>query len=1021
VSGLKNFSLLAKTRVVFMLAMGAVVLTAYAAYSIGEAFSARVALLDELKIAAASANESLPAALTAADTPAARSVLDTFRREPTVRSATLYDADGKIFVHLPLVLGATASEARMPAWAAGNFDAVRYPGPFDMRVSMPVSADGARVATLVLNVDLRPLFSPLRPAALCALLAVLGASVVGYALAMHLQRSLIAVPVGKLHALTRDAWEGRDFGMRGIVDSSDEVGSLIGYVNKMLGELEKRDTDLRAYQNELESRVRERTLRLDAAVVDAKETVEKAEAASRAKSEFLARMSHEIRTPMNAVLGMTQLLRHATTLDDRQRRYADVIHQSGTSLLGIINDILDFSKIEAGKLELDMAPFSLREVVEDAVDILAEKAHSKGLELLCDIPADVETAVYGDGQRLRQIIINLVGNAVKFTERGEVRVIVRHKALDKQRSTFRIEVVDTGVGIKPESCASIFESFAQEDNSITRKHGGTGLGLAICRQLVELMGGEMGVKSTPGEGSTFHFTVALMNDNATVRGLRPAVLKGTRVLIVDDNTRTRQIVAGHLKSWGVTVTEAKSGPIALQLLDLCKPEGVDALLIDGQMPNQDGFALAKDIRCLPGFEDIPILMMATILAVPGADEKLEGPTAWISKPVRRSQLHSSLVALFTSQPATAATGASKTMSKRLPVIVKSAREVSRIKRALLVEDNPVNQELALAMLMELGVATVSAWSGEEALVKVAAEQFDVILMDCQMPKLDGYATTRRLRDWERRSGRERTPIVALTANALNGDASRCFEAGMDRYLSKPFTIDQLFGVLESCVPDATGTLPAAPLPMPMRASAATSQVAAIPVLTTRVVPKPESPTVSRAAPPATVAAPAHAAPDTMAAPAAPAAAAAPAVPVATLAPVATVALSAPIASTAAAAPKSDIAVLDKQTLDQIRQLQRGVPNLLSKVAELYLENSAALLEELRAGLHRRDLAGMSKAAHALKSTSANTGAKHLAGLCATLEELTLQSKLDESRNALSEVIQEHERVARALDALRVAA
>jgi signal transduction histidine kinase/CheY-like chemotaxis protein len=996
----KNFSLAAKTRIVFIVALAGAVLCAYVAYSIGEGFSARAELVDQLKVVAGAANDSLPAALSAGDTPAARSVLGTFRGEPTVRSVTLYDADGKLFVHLPLVLGATAREARLPSWSAATPDAIRYPNLMQMLVSIPVSLDGARVGTLLLNVDLGPLFSPLRPAALCALLAVLAASLVGYALAMRLQRPLIAAPLAKLHALTRDAWEGKDFHIRATVDSSDEVGALIGYVNKMLGELEKRDTDLRAYQNELETRVRERTLRLDAAVVDAQETVEKAEAANRAKSEFLARMSHEIRTPMNAVLGMTQLLRHATTLDDRQRRYADVIHQSGTSLLGIINDILDFSKIEAGKLELDIAPFSLREVVEDAVDILAEKAHSKGLELLCDIPADVETAVLGDGQRLRQIIINLVGNAVKFTERGEVRVIVRHKALDKQRSTFRIEVVDTGVGIKPESCATIFESFAQEDNSITRKYGGTGLGLAICRQLVELMGGEMGVTSTPGEGSTFYFTMALANDVATARGMRPAVLKGTRVLIVDDNARTRQIVAGHLKSWGVVVTEAKSGAVALQLLEIAKPEGVDALVIDGQMPNQDGFALAKDIRRLPGFEDIPILMMATILAVPGADERLEGPTAWISKPVRRSQLHSSLVALFTSQPTTAATGSSKTVSKRLPVIMQNAREVSRIKRALLVEDNPVNQELALAMLMELGVATVSAWSGEEALVKVAAEPFDVILMDCQMPKLDGYATTRRLREWERRTGRERTPIVALTANTLNGEASRCFEAGMDRYLSKPFTIDQLFGALESCVPDAaaaeagTAAAPAAtapapaatqntastPIPLPVRTSSASSSVAAIPVLTSRVMR-------AQSEPPEGI---------TPAAPTLPFAAPAP-------------------------GGSADVAVLDEQTLDQIRQLQRGVPNLLSKVAELYLENSAALLDELRACLHRRDLAGIAKPTHALKSTSANAGAKHLATLCARLEDCALQSKLEEARNALSEVILEHERVARALNALRVAA
>jgi signal transduction histidine kinase/DNA-binding response OmpR family regulator/HPt (histidine-containing phosphotransfer) domain-containing protein len=756
--------------------------------------------------------------------------------------------------------------------------------------------------------------------------------------------------------------------MRGVIASKDEVGVLTGYVNSMLEELEKRDTDLRVYQSELENRVRERTSKLDAAVVDAQESLEKVEAASRAKSEFLARMSHEIRTPMNAVLGMTELLRHASKLDDRQRRYVDVIHQSGSALLGLINDILDFSKIEAGKLELDIAPFSLRDVIEDAVDILAEKAHGKGLELLCDIPAEVETAVFGDGQRLRQIIINLVGNAVKFTERGEVRVTVRHTGIDGQHSSFRFEVLDTGIGIKPESCASIFESFAQEDNSTTRKYGGTGLGLAICKQLVELMGGEMGVKSTPGEGSTFYFTVTLKNDDATARGMRPAMLKGTRVLIVEDNARARQIVGGHLKNWGVSVSEAKSGPIALQMLEMCKADGVDALVIDAQLPGSDGFALAKGIRERPDFADTPILMMTSILAVPTADEKLDGPTSWLSKPVRRSQLHSSLVSLFTREP-TVITTVNKSASRRFPVVAETPREVSRIRRVLLVEDNPVNQELALAMLIELGVTTVSAWSGEEALVKVAAEHFDAILMDCQMPKLDGYATTRRLREWERRAGREHTPVVALTANTLNGAASRCFDAGMDRYLAKPYTIDQLFRVLESCVPGSEHTEPvkaSAPVAtLPARDPNAASTIAAIPVLTNRVPSAPRRPP--------------------------------------------------------AVAPAMTPAVLDEKTLDQIRELQRGIPDLLAKVAEMYLENSALLLKELHGSLAAKDAAGLSKAAHALKSTSFNTGAKDLAELCAALETIGLEGRIEDAKSTLERVVHEHARVALALEALKAAA
>ncbi len=804
--------------------------------------------------------------------------------------------------------------------------------------------------------------------------ALLCGAIAAYLLSQKLDR-LITTPARELLNLVRDVRETKNYALRGTALSDDEFGVLVNGINELLVELEKREINLRVYQNELETRVRERTVRLDAAVVDAQETLERAEAASRAKSEFLARMSHEIRTPMNAVLGMTELLRHATTLDERQRRYADTIHRSGSALLGIINDILDFSKIEAGKLELDIAPFSLREVVEDAVEILAEKAHRKGLELLCDIPPDVETAVCGDGQRLRQIIINLVGNAVKFTERGEVRVVVRQTGTDRTHSTFRFDVIDTGVGIEAKNCGAIFESFAQEDNSTTRKYGGTGLGLAICRQLVELMGGQIGVTSKPGVGSQFVFTAVLENDPATVRGMRPAVLKRTRVLVVDDNAMNREIIVVHLKSWGVTVTEAGSGQEALDILGPVDRGEFDALVIDVLMPKMDGVALGKIIRGRHGFADIPILMMSTVAAAPSPDDAVDGLTGWLSKPVRRSQLHSSLASLLAAKPAEA-TATTGTLSKRLPVIEQQPREKSRIRRALLVEDNPVNQELAHAMLVELGVEVIAAWSGEEALVKIAADQFEVVLMDCQMPKLDGYATTRRLREWERRVGRDRTPVVALTANALNGDAARCFDAGMDRYLSKPFTIEQLFRILESCVQDTGDTIDVSCEPFFSSAVAAAPPEAAAP-----------APTAVPAAVPAIAAAPPVAA-----------------------------------APRPVVADHGDTAALDQPTLDRIRELhQRGGPDLLVRMTELYTANSRKLLDDAREALGGGDVPGTVKAMHALKSSSSSIGATALADLCDMLETAGREQRMEGIEALLGRIITEHGRVLRALGAMSVAA
>ena len=753
------------------------------------------------------------------------------------------------------------------------------------------------------------------------------AAVAAYFLAARLQR-LICAPINELLELARNVRTTQKFTLRARKRNNDELGALVDGFNGMLAQLESRDLSLQRYQNDLEKMVLERTTRLDAAVGEAREAVDRAEAASRAKSEFLARMSHEIRTPMNAVLGMAELLRISKALDERQRRYAVTIHQSGAALLGIINDILDFSKMEVGKLELESTAFNIRDVAEEVVETLAERAHSKGLELMCDIPQTLVTAVLGDPKRLRQILINLVGNAVKFTERGEVRVSVRTSPNDLLDPSLTFEIADTGIGIRPENCATIFESFVQEDPSTTRQYGGTGLGLAISKQLVELMGGTIGVTSEPGKGSQFYFSITLApNPDAPREPDHSAALSGMRILLVDDNANHRRILRQQLVGWDAKVTEADSGRRAIEILKSSFGGQFDAFVLDAQMPDHDGSAVLAIARRRPEFANTPALMIcAAAAAPPAAEEGSNDRVAWLVKPVRRSQLHTTLVSLVVHD---------LNVTRRMQVMsVQAFAETQQVKREsisvgrlLLVEDNPVNQEVALAILEELGLQADCAWNGEEALEKLAAERYDVVLMDCHMPKLDGYATTRRLRELEAASGRPRMPIIALTANALGDDAERCLAAGMDGYLSKPFSIDELYVTLK------------------------------------------------------------------------------------------------PYERKAAANPRGPAAAaLDEQALKQIRALRKpGGPDLLKRIATLYVTNSRVLIDALRAAIIAGDAPAAHQAAHSLKSSSANVGATELTKLCAALEAAAKAGKLGSGWAMLDKIVEEHNRVLLALSAQIAAA
>jgi len=513
---------------------------------------------------------------------------------------------------------------------------------------------------------------------------------------------------------------------------------------------------------------------------------------SKAKSEFLARMSHEIRTPMNGVLGMTELLR-STTLDEKQERFAKTIYESAESLLHIINDILDISKIEAGKIELDVAPFNLRNMVEECLDLMAEPAHRKDLELVGTIPSDLHTFVEGDAQRLRQILLNLLGNAVKFTERGEIIVRISEPESNGDSAVYRFEVEDTGVGVNPESLSTIFEPFSQEDGSTTRRYGGTGLGLSICKHLLELMGGEIGVDSTPGKGCTFWFTVQLKKDEATGQLMQPDLLGHKRVLIVDDNATNREALIHQLESWHMYAVAACSGPEALGLLTsgAGTEAPFDIALLDMNMPDMDGIQLGQAIRLLPGLSNIPLLMLSSVSSADlGDDRNSAAIDSWLTKPVRQARLFDALVSHL-SRDALRIERANSDHK----IAGAMNDNANRSLRILLAEDNRVNQIVAVGMLNELGHDTTVVSDGNEAIASLREQTFDLVLMDCQMPELDGYEATRAIRAWEGDQDQAPMVIIAITANALSGDRERCLTAGMSDYVSKPFTLERLGAVI----------------------------------------------------------------------------------------------------------------------------------------------------------------------------------------------------------------------------------